>query len=77
MSLNSCCPRVWLENSSHVRGRVTCENVNVKESHIGERRNLASSYKRLGYSPYCQLVLWWNPTFYRLLLLSPTLIRLR
>ena len=45
------CPRVKIENSPHVRGRV--EN----EFHIDRRRNLARVYKRLGYSLYYQLVL--------------------
>jgi len=30
------------------------------ESHIDWRRDLAWAYKRLGYFPYCQLILWWN-----------------
>ncbi|RXH81802.1 hypothetical protein DVH24_036143 [Malus domestica] len=52
-----CCPHVKLENSPHVRERV--EN----ESHINERMDFAWAYKRLGFSPCCQLVLWCNPNF--------------
>ncbi|RXH70679.1 hypothetical protein DVH24_013425 [Malus domestica] len=52
-----CCPRVRLENLPHMRGRV--EN----ESHIDGRRDLVWAHKRLGYSPYCQLILWWNLNF--------------
>ena len=40
-----------------------CEYVKIKEFYIGERRNLERAYKRLSYSSYCQLVLWWNLNF--------------
>lgn len=33
-----------------------CKNVKVKDHHIGERRDFAQTYKRLGYSLYYQLV---------------------
>ncbi|RXH73993.1 hypothetical protein DVH24_016815 [Malus domestica] len=52
-----CCTHVRLENSPHIRKRV--EN----ESHIDEIVDIAWAYKSLGYSPYCQLVLWWNFNF--------------
>ncbi|CAN6702293.1 unnamed protein product [Malus baccata var. baccata] len=32
-------------------------------SHIGDGQCLLCAYMVLGYSPYCQLVLWWNLNF--------------
>lgn len=43
---------------------LNCEEVKVKEFHIGEMRNLARAYKSLDYFPYCQLFYNGTSTFF-------------
>ena len=49
-----------MRGSVHLTGPIL---VCIKLSHIGEGQDLLCAYMILGYSSYCQLVLWWNLNF--------------